>query len=102
MAVHADVRNGDENEEKRVATAATIPISKTERIAEAVTSCLSSNAGAARSQNAQTQTSIHGTTRKTRAWRARTSAAPSTASRATATKATFQGLWPASRASREN
>src|SRR5580692_8847662 len=48
MAVHADVKNGEENEEKRVATAATIPISKTERIAEAVTTCLSSNAGAVR------------------------------------------------------
>src|SRR5580698_11221181 len=101
MAVHADVKNGEENEEKRVATAATIPISKTERIAEAVTTCLSSNAGAARAQKAQTQTSAHGTTRKTREGPARSSASPRAATRPIATAATFHGPWPASSDKRE-
>src|SRR5580658_7945534 len=96
MAVHADVRNGDENEEKRVATAATMPISKTERTAEAVTTRRSSNAGAARIQKATTQTSAHGTTTNTRDRRPRRNATPRAPSRPSAAVAIFQGRWPAS------
>src|SRR5580704_7013163 len=81
IAVHAEVRNGDENDEKRVATAATIAISKTERIAEAVTTCRSSKAGAARIQNVSPHASGQGTTTNTRDRGARSRATPRTPKR---------------------
>src|SRR5258708_8524719 len=64
--VSVAVRNGDENEENRVATATTMVTSQAARIAEARTSCRSSGMGQASAHAVAASTGAQGTTTNTR------------------------------------
>ena len=99
VTVNAAVRNGEENEAKRVARAATMPISQTASSAAASTRRRSSVAGAARSQAAVANAADHGSATKTRPCLTRSATAPSSARSAAVAAPTFHGVCPASSAS---
>ena len=94
IPVNVAVRKGDENEEKSVAMAATMPISQTARTEAATTSCRSSGAGAASSHATPASATDQGTRTKTRVYRARSRVTPRIASMSSAAAPTFHAGLP--------